>query len=154
MFTIYSATFDKADFCIETNYTVELPGNVICKHKDFFRTRPIGDWTSLQFKNGLSYADFLNVMVEKNTDIYRKMARLELDSVRHRIPPTDTKTYIKVMNAIRILDPTFVPPRINSKCGWQKELLQEVCNATSFRIISCCRNCYRLQHYFNVLKTL
>ena len=153
MYTIYSAyAFDDH---IEIKYTVKLPGNVITEHKDFlYNTNRIGNWDCLIFCYGMSYIDFLHNMVVNNIDICRKLVRMELNTVLNQIRPSETKTFIKLMNAICILDSTFKPPYINIYSDWQKQLLRDICNSTSFHIIALCKNRDKLNIYFNVLKTL
>lgn len=138
------------DYHIEVDYTINYPGNVVVPHKDFLYTGPVGDWTSINFYGKLDYFDFLNTLVYKNKDVCRRLAKIALDTNLNKPNPE----YIKIMNAIRILDPTFHVPWINLHCGWQKELMLEICNSTSFHVIAICRNKTRLGRYFNVLKQL
>ena len=155
IYNVQSVDYVQGDH-IEVRYFVKLPGNVISHHIDYIYSRPKG-WTHLSFSEDLpvSYSDFLNTMVEKNVDVCRKMAKLELDTIVKELDPSkSTKTFIKIMNALKILDPTFDPPFINVKCGWQKHLLNEICSSTSFHVISLCRNHVRLQRYFNLLKVI
>jgi hypothetical protein len=119
-------------------------------HTDWLSTYPEGDWTYINFgeDSHVKYEDFINSMVHKNVEVYRKMARLSLDNISTK----DQKKLIRVMNAIKILDPTFVPPIINTACGWQNNLLEYIATSTSYRIISECKNTKRLGRYFRVFQ--
>ena len=120
-------------------------------HTVYLTTKPEGDWTEIKFPTdtNTSYADFLNTMVEKNLDVHRRIAKAALDTAIF-----DCKNMIKLMNCIKILDHTFVPPVINRKCGWQNELAEEIATITSARIIATCNNKSRLDRYFRVLQVL
>ena len=120
-------------------------------HTVYLTTKPEGDWTEIKFQNcsNTSYADFLNTMVEKNLDVHRRIAKAALDNAIF-----ENKNIIKLMNCIKILDHTFVPPVINRKCGWQNELAEEIATITSARIIATCNNKFSLARYFRVLQVI
>ena len=122
-------------------------------HTDWLATYPEGDWTYINFgeDSHVKYEDFINSMVHKNVEVYRKMAKLSLDNVSTKDHPVKL---IRVMNAIKILDPTFVPPVINTGCGWQNELLEHIAIPTSYRIIATCNNTKRLGRYFRVFQLI
>ena len=119
---------------------------------DYFNsTWPVGDWKSLDFtKYGdfPEYKHFLNTMVHKDIEIARKIAYVSLDEAI-----CDSKDFIKMMNCIKILDNTFVPPVLNKNCKWQMELLDTIVHS-SFNIIDKCRNKSRLDRYFKVFQLL
>lgn len=135
-------------------YVRKLPGNVVNSHTEWLETRPKG-WDYMTFSgDGISYSDFLNTLVEKNVDVCRKMCRIELENILNKKNKNTTRIFLKFMNALCILDPTFRPPIINTDCEWQRQLLREICYSTSFHVIGTCRNCKRMQRYFNVLRAL
>lgn len=154
-FLIESAIYERNDDCMRIQYSVKIPGIGVSNHIDYLSTRPRGDWSQLFFKreDQMSYPDFLNTMVEKNVEVCRKMAKLQLDTVL-KDNVNNYRLYIRLMKIIRILDPSFEPPILNMKCGWQKQLLREICSGTTFHVIGVCQNCHRLTRYFNVLKTV
>jgi hypothetical protein len=88
-------------------------------------------------------------MVYKNVDVYRSMAILLLDELMN-VPYSNR---IQLLNAMKILDPTFTPPWINVNCNWQKELVGIIV-AKTFDIISTCYNEKRLEKYVSVLQSL
>ena len=137
--------------CIEITYSKFVSGTGVRKLTDYVYTTPLGNWTELKFNEseGVQYTNFLNTMVFKNIEVYRKLARLSLDHVLEM-----GSYHINLMNAIRILDPTFKPPRINTRCAWQRDLLQTIATSTSMVIIMTCRNTFRLERYFNALQAL
>ena len=136
--------------CIEITYSKFVTGTGNRKVTDYVYTTPLGNWVELKFNEseGVQYTNFLNTMVFKNIDVYRKLAKLALDRV------LEMGYHINLMNAIRILDPTFKPPRINTRCVWQLDLLETIAKSTSIVIIMTCRNTFRLERYFNALQAL
>ena len=58
------------------------------------------------------------------------------------------------MNTVKILDPTFVPPFINTTCAWQKAYIRDFCVKTFPEVIHNCRNDRRLDSLFNVLQMI
>ena len=113
-------------------------------------TAPIGGWTRLDFEGDeCRYASFLNTMVYKNVDVYRRMASLFLDEILE-VPYAHR---IQLLNAMKILDPTFTPPWINVNCEWQQDLVETVVLKT-FDVIDTCYNERRLERYVTVLQSL
>lgn len=148
-------------YCVEEGshvieITVEkfIPGIGMKQHCEWlYHTSPTGNWTNISFEpNQTKYESFLDCMVKKNLDIRRRLCKLALDS--HDIMIPTQKIKIRLMNAIKILDPTFEPPLINRKCGWQNELLNEIYRNTSMRVIATCINEYRLERYFSLVRTI
>jgi hypothetical protein len=131
-----------------------VPGIGMKQHREWiYDTAPTGDWIHMTFEpNQTRYDCFLDCMVKKTVEVRRRLCRLALTN--HDTEPRTFKAKIRLMNAIRILDPTFVPPRINRKCGWQNELLTEIYGRTSIRVIAACTNSYRLAHYFTFVRTI
>ena len=143
-------TYDGVD-CIELVYNKFVPGIGIRKHTDYLYTTPLGNWYELNFNDSdnVLYSNFLNTMVFKNIDVHRRLARLALSRI------LGSNIYrINLLNTIRILDPTFVPPRINLDCRWQCELMEEIVSSTSLTVITTCYNERRLTRYFNALQAL
>ena len=147
----YFYNVDNNTDSIEIKYQKFTPGIGYRIKTDFIYSRPLGNWTEIAFSkdDSVSYTNFLNTMVSKNIEVYRKLARI----AHRRI--LDSYSYkINLLNAIRILDPTFNPPFINLKCGWQCELLDIIIERFSICVISTCKNEMRLYRYFNALQAL
>jgi hypothetical protein len=120
------------------------------EHTDYIYTSPIGWWTELNFEGDYcEYLSFLNTMVYKNIDVYRKMAKILLEEVLD-VPQVFR---IQLLNAMKILDPTFTPPWINVHCEWQRALVDTVVNRT-FYIIRTSYSERKLMRYVNVLQSL
>ena len=117
-----------------------------CTHTDFLYTRAQGNWTEIQFNknDAVKYVDFLNTMVEKNLEVARKMAQINSYAV---IDYGSWSDYVRLMNSLTVLDPTFVPPFINLKCRWQRELLETLIKEWTQMVISTCRNINNLTKY-------
>ena len=137
---------------VEIEYTKYVKGNGWKTHKEWVYTYPEGDWTEIKFGNlsTVKYVDFLNTMVFKNLEVHRKIAKLSLDNIAKK----STHKLIKVMNAIRVLDPTFTPPEINVDCTWQLGLLKHIAFTTSYEIIANCKNKKRLERYSKICQLL
>jgi len=139
--------------CIEIKYTTYREGEGYVNLAECFDASPVGGWTDLIYKReNLRYEEFLNTKVEKTMTTRRSMAVIELDNVL--CENKNIFSLIRVMNAIKILDPTFVPPIINIRCAWQKNFVKEVCMYSFPDIIHNCRNEFRLEKLFNVLQTI
>jgi len=138
--------------CIEITYKKYIHGVGYRTKTDYVYTKPAGNWVELKFYNedNVEYSNFLNTMVTKNLDVHRKLAKIELD----RILDSPGMYRINLLNAICILDPTFIPPIINKRCRWQCDLLEDIVSKTSLYVISTSRNERRLERYFNALCSL
>lgn len=123
------------------------------KHTDFIYTRSNGDWTELNFRRSecVGYVNFLNTMVQKNVEVLRKIALILTETV---INDGNWSTYVKLMNSLTILDPTFETPSINLKCRWQRELLETMCTEWTTMVISICYNPIRLGRYAKEIELL
>jgi hypothetical protein len=88
-------------------------------------------------------------MVYKNNVVFRKMAKLHLDGILD-IPDAQR---VQLLNAMRILDPTFSPPWINLKCRWQRDLMDDIADM-SYVVVSECRNVRRLERYVTALQEI
>ena len=140
---------------IQVRYTKTYPGLVTTHHVDFLDAHPRGDWVNIEFGKGESvpYSDFLNTLVHRSEYVCRKMCKVELDRVLSEYT-NDFRTYIELMNLIRVLDPTFTPPVINVSCGWQRELVRDIASGNFMQVIMTCRNLSRLIELFMHLRTL
>ena len=132
--------------CVEIKYK-DADGN---NETEYLFTDPIGNWTELDFEGDTCmYASFLNTMVYKNVDVFRRLAHLLLDEILE----VDGVCRIPLLNAMCILDPTFTPPWINVKCTWQRSLVMSIIDA-SYNLIDTCRNERRLEKYVTALQKL
>jgi len=140
---------------VQVRYTRTYPGLVTTHHVDFLDAHPKGNWENIEFGKGeiVSYSDFLNTMVHRSEDTCRKMCRIELERIVNEYT-NDFRTYIELMNLIRVLDPTFTPPVINLSCGWQRELVKDIAYLNFLQVILTCRNLTRLVELFRHLRTL
>ena len=84
--------------------------------------------TNCEFNYGMGsarYERFLDTMVVKTIETVRKMVLIALDNAL--CENRNIHSLIRIMNSIKILDPTFLPPIINKTCSWQKKLVKEIC---------------------------
>ena len=132
---------------VTVKYEKYIPGIGYKIHTEFLNTTPAGNWTELEFDDHstTTYYDFLNAMVVKNIDIKRRIAKLALDQA------LDRGEYVKIMNTISVLDPTFDPPIFNERARWQRELLHKIASETSLVVVSTCYNENNLERYSKLL---
>ena len=141
---------------VEILYSKWLNGVGYHDHTIFVDTIPQGDWTDIKFEydSTATVVNFLNTMVNKNLDVHRKIAQMSLDALVSKYEGTNNSKYLELMESICILDPTFTPPILNERCGWQMELLSDIVTDVSARIIATCRNMHNLDKYFKTLQLL
>lgn len=121
---------------------------------DYLDAAPIGDWTKLVSKTqGVRYEKFIDTMIEKNVETRQKMASIMLENVLS-YAFSNIRTQIRVMNTVKILDPTFDPPYVNKRCSWQKEFVGTFCKEILPDVIERCTNVNRLERFFNVLRLI
>lgn len=140
---------------IQVRYTRTYPGLVKTQHVDYLDAYPKGNWNKIDFEENdvVSYSEFLNTMVHRNEDVCRKMCKVELERILNEYT-NDFRTYVELMNLIRVLDPTFTPPVINLSCGWQRDLVKDIASLNFLHVILTCRNLTRLMELFGHLRTL
>ena len=138
---------------IEVEYVKYTNGIGYENMKDTLNTTPIGTWTSIQsISDTLRYEQFLDAMVHKTIETRRKMALIELENAL--CENNNTRSIVRIVNAIKILDPTFSPPVINMQCMWQKKFLKDMCRDHLPYVINTCTNDHRLDKFFRVLQLI
>ena len=138
---------------VEINYLKYVPGRGYIDFVDYLNTTARGDWTELvSRKQSIQYENFLETMVEPTRETRVKMATIALENILHGI--VDIKTYIRVMNTVKILDPSFTPPFINKKIAWQRKVAEDFCKETLPDVIERTASLKKLQRLFNVLKLI
>lgn len=138
---------------VEINYTKYKDGEGYLDFSDCFTTTPYGGWTHIDSRHeSLRYEMFLETMVQRTIETVRQSVSIELDNVLcHN---ENIRSLVRVMNSIKILDPTFIPPIINFNCSWQKNLVKSIVKEVFPHIIETCNNFTRLEKLFNVLKLI
>lgn len=139
--------------CIEIKYTRYISGEGYRNFTESFDARPIGGWRDITSnKESMRYERFLDAMVEKTIATRRKMALIELENVL--CENNNIHSLLRVMNTVRIIDPTFIAPFINVKCGWQKRFIRSMCLNTLPQVIEHCTDEKRLERMFNVMRLI
>ena len=129
-----------------------LPGS-ITETKYIIDTKVVGDWYNLAFDmEQLKLYKFLDTMVVPTLETRRIQALAAHDENENYHVDIDTK--VDLMNAITILDKTFTPPTINTRCGWQRDLLESIIINYNKYVIQTCRNAQNLKDYFKYVKSL
>ena len=118
-------------------------------YTDYINTEPLG-WTRISCT--ANYYRFLDAMVVKTVEVLQRMAELGLEDILHG--EHEPRLWVRLMHAVRILDPTFQPPRIDMESAWQVEFMKKFCNESIQDIIQGCTNMSRLSYFFNVLRTI
>tara|TARA_B100001142_G_scaffold205140_1_gene203521 strand:+ start:1367 stop:1855 length:489 start_codon:yes stop_codon:yes gene_type:complete len=103
-------------------------------------------------KSLVRYERFLDTMVIKTIETIHKMVLIELDNVL--LENKNINSLIRIMNSIKILDPTFSPPYINKKCSWQKKLVREICLDILPDVIKTSTNKFKLEKLFRTLQLI
>lgn len=119
-------------------------------YRDYINTKPLADWVKITSKTqSIPYEKFLDTMCEKTLEVRQKMAELALENIL--ADKRGIHTYIRVVHASKILDPTFQPPRINIRSAWQKEFIRKFCEDTLADLIQRTTDESRLEYFFSVL---
>lgn len=138
---------------VEINYLKYIAGRGYIDFVDYLNTKPLGDWTEIvSRKQCIQYENFLDTMVASTRETCVKMATIALENILCGI--VDIRTYIRVMNVAKILDPSFIPPFINKKSAWQRKYVETFCKETLPDIIEQTESNTRLRRAFNVLKLI
>ena len=120
---------------------------------DYINAEPLGDWLHIQSEErDIRYDKFLETMVSKTLEVRQRLAELALDNIL--MSDQDDRTYIRIAHAVKILDPTFQPPRVNMESAWQMEFIKKFCKKSLPEAIQTCTNVSRLTHFFNILCVL
>jgi len=139
---------------IEIMYSKYVPDEGYKTFVDYLNAQPIGDWTKIvSKKETVRYEKFLDTMIEKNLETRQKMALIMLENVTGDMF-VDIKTQIRIMNTIKILDPTFEPPFVNRRCSWQKQFVRDFCQDILPDVVERCTNEKRLDRFFSVLRLI
>lgn len=139
---------------IEIMYSKYVPDEGYKTFVDYLNAQPIGDWTKIvSQKETVRYEKFLDTMIEKNLETRQKMALIMLENVTGDMF-VDIKTQIRIMNTIKILDPTFEPPFVNRRCSWQKQFVRDFCQDILPDVVERCTNEKRLDRFFSVLRLI
>jgi hypothetical protein len=138
---------------VEIVYDRFVKGEGYTAFTDYINTEPLADWTALMSeKRTIPYDKFLDAMVKPTLEVRQRMAELALENFLSYIQ--DNRSYVRVVHAIRILDPTFQPPRVNMESAWQMEFVKNVCEEHVLSAIEMCTKKSRLKYFFNVLKII
>jgi hypothetical protein len=120
---------------------------------DYINTEPLGDWVSIKSdEKSILYEKFLDTVVKNTHEVQQRMAELSIESFLTY--DQDIRKYVRVVHAVKILDPTFQPPRINMESAWQVEFIKKFCKQSVDDAIQECKKKSRLKYFFNVLKLI
>jgi len=138
---------------VEIIYERYVKGRGYATFTDYMNTEPLADWSYLESeKQSIPYEKFLDTMVKKTLEVRQRMAELILDNVLAY--EQSDRVYVRIAHAMKILDPTFQPPRINMECAWQMEIIKKLCKKYLPEAIQNCMNTSRLKYFFNVVKII
>lgn len=138
---------------VEVIYDRYVNGKGYETYNDYINTEPLADWTILESqKRSIPYEKFLDVMVKKTTEVRQRMTELTLENILLYEQPD--RVYIRLLHAIKIIDPTFQPPRINMESTWQMELAKKICKKYIEHAIQMCVKKSRLEYFLTVLRTI
>ena len=149
---VESATFVEFKHIIRIDYRKSLPGTMTEHFTDFLDAEPIGNWTSIQFSShdSVPYHKFLETMVRKNNKVLIKMAWLVHDAFLSDASP-DRMEWL--LYKLCVLDKTFEPGRFNLQCGWQRDMIKDMCTTSAVYVIRTCRNNDNLFRYYRIISS-
>ena len=138
---------------VEITYERYKKGKGYATYTDYINTEPLADWVYLESsKQSIPYEKFLDTMVKKTLEVRQRMAELIFDNVL-AYEQTE-RTWVRIAHAMKILDPTFQPPRVNMESAWQMECIRMVCKHYIPHAIQSCTKRSRLEYFFNVLRII
>lgn len=138
---------------VEIVYERYMKGKGYDTYTDYINTEPLADWTCLESeKQSIPYEKFLDSMVNKTLEVRQRMAELVLENVLSY--EQNDRVYVRIAHAMKILDPTFQPPRVNMESAWQMEIIKKLCKKYVPHAIQNCTNTSRLEYFFNVLRII
>ena len=138
---------------VEIVYDRYTRGKRYNTYTDYMNTEPLADWTYLESdKRSIPYEKFLDTMVKKTLEVRQRMAELVLENLI--VNDQSDRTYVRILHATRIIDPTFQPPRVNMESAWQMEFVKRFCKKNLVNVIQECTRTSRLEYFFNVLKII
>lgn len=118
-------------------------------YTDYVNTKPLG-WTRISCT--ANYYKFLDAMVVKTVEVLQRMAELSLEDVLRE--EHEPRFWVRLMHAVRILDATFQPPRIDMESAWQVEFIAESCKKYIPTAIYTCISKKRLSYFNDVVQRL
>ena len=138
---------------VEITYERYKKGKGYATYTDYINTEPLADWVYLESsKQSIPYEKFLDTMVKKTLEVRQRMAELIFDNVL-AYEQTERK-WVRIAHAMKILDPTFQPPRVNMESAWQVECVRMMCKYYIPHAIQSCTKRSRLEYFFNVLRII
>lgn len=146
---VYDADYDLSYIEIVYERYVHSKG-VYDTYTDYINGEPLADWSFIVSKTqSIPYDKFLDTMVTKTLEVRQRMAELIMENLTSY--EQTPRVYLRVANAMKILDPTFQPPRINMESAWQMDYLKKLCTSEP---ISECTQPSRLEYFINVLRII
>ena len=138
---------------VEIVYERYMKGKGYVTFTYYINTEPLADLSYIESnKKSIPYEKFLDTMVKKTLEVRQRIAELILDNVLAY--EQSDRVYVRIANEMKILDPTFQPPRVNMKCAWQMEIVKKLCKKYLPDVIQNCMNTSRLKYFFNVVKII
>jgi hypothetical protein len=122
-------------------------------YTDYINTEPLADWTYLQSqKMSIQYNKFLDTMVKKTLEVWRRLAELSLENIFAF--DQENTVYIRIAHAVKILYPTFQPPYVNMDSAWQMDFIKKFCKKQLTHAIHECKSMSRLSYFVKVLRII
>jgi|TARA_B110000238_G_scaffold201093_1_gene254667 hypothetical protein len=139
---------------IEIIYERYVKGQGYDTYVDYLHTKPYAIWEKVLVskKQSIPYEKFLDTMCSKTIEVRQKMCEIALQNILSE--KQNTRTYIRIAHASKIIDPTFQPPWINTKSAWQRGYIKMFCENTLPDIIEMTVDKSRLKYLFNVLNDI
>lgn len=123
-------------------------------YTDYINTEPIGDWNQISWESTsiTDYYKFLDAMVVKTVEVLQRMAELYLEEILYT--DHEPRFFVRLINAVKILDPTFQPPRIDMESAWQVDFVTKFSRKYIPGIVQTCIQKKRLSYFISVMHKL
>lgn len=122
-------------------------------YTDYINTEPLADWTYIQSnKMSIQYDKFLDTMVKRTLEVRHRIAELILENIL--LYEQENTVYIRIANALKIIDPTFQPPYVNMDSAWQMDVVKNICKHQVPLAIHWCKKASRLDYFIRVLRII
>jgi|TARA_B110000879_G_scaffold17_1_gene19 hypothetical protein len=138
---------------VEIVYDRYTRGKGYSTFTDYMNTEPLGDWVSIESdEKSILYEKFLDTMVKNTFEVRQRITELDIDRILAY--KQNDRTYVRITHAVKILDPTFQPPRVNMESAWQMDFIKKFCRKYIVDIIQECTKKSRLEYFSKVLKLI
>jgi hypothetical protein len=124
------------------------------EYTEYLNTRPVGEWVEIcSLRRNIPYEKFLDCMVEKTLEVRQRIVQMTLRTLLDE-KGDDSRTIIRAMHSMKVLDRTFTPPYVNRRSPWQMDLAKHMCESVFHDLIEECLDEDALDRLYLILRLL